>query len=123
MIEFDAPLRLYSEMNQRCHWRKRSDRFKLHRNCIRTICHGTRSIVIAVELLRMHLTEGGAVLVTITKIGPETWDDDNVRAGAKAVRDQIAATLEVDDGDPRIRFKYEQERSKTHGVRVRMEVV
>lgn len=50
-----------------------------------------RSVVVCVEII--------AVLRKRT-------DDDNIHAGAKALRDCIAASLGVDDGDKRIRWSY-----------------
>lgn len=61
-------------------------------------------------------------LVTITRLGPRTLDDDNLAGSAKAIRDSIAARLGVDDGDTaRIQFRYAQEKSKAYGVRITLE--
>lgn len=47
------------------------------------------------------------------------WDDDNWVAGAKAVRDQIAAELNVNDGNrAAIKFTYDQEQGPRSGVRI-----
>lgn len=35
-------------------------------------------------------------------------DDDNITAGCKPLRDAVAATLGVDDGDPRVTFAVHQ---------------
>lgn len=48
--------------------------------------------------------------VTLVRRGPRPLDDDNLAAALKAVRDQVAKLLGVDDGDrSRVRFTYEQE--------------
>jgi hypothetical protein len=48
-------------------------------------------------------------------------DDDNLPGSLKAIRDEVASVLGVDDGDrARIRFAYAQERGEW-GVRVRIE--
>lgn len=47
-----------------------------------------------------------AFRVTIIALGAELLDDDNCAAGSKPLRDAIAASLGVDDGDGRIRFEY-----------------
>lgn len=47
-----------------------------------------------------------AFRITIIAVGPELLDDDNCSTGSKALRDAIAASLGVDDGDGRIRFEY-----------------
>ena len=49
---------------------------------------------------------GLAVCVDIIALCKRDRDDDNVSAGAKHLRDCIAQTLGIDDGDRRIRFKY-----------------
>lgn len=47
--------------------------------------------------------------VTLVRIGPRTMDDDNNAGALKAVRDEVAKLLGVDDGDPRITWRYAQE--------------
>lgn len=50
-----------------------------------------------------------AVIVTIIVCRHTLCDDDNSgMGGTKALRDAIARSLAIDDGDPRIRFAYEQ---------------
>lgn len=61
-------------------------------------------------------------LVTFTRLGPGTLDDDNLAGCFKHVQDQVAKELKVDDGDrSRVRFAYAQEKSKAYGVRVTVE--
>lgn len=59
----------------------------------------------------------GGVHVHLTRFGPKTLDDDNLRGAFKATRDEIAAQLGVDDGDlPKVQFHYHQARkSDGHG--------
>jgi hypothetical protein len=47
-------------------------------------------------------------VVTIIRLGYKEFDDDNLSAGCKPLRDAIAATLGVDDGDKRIWWRYAQ---------------
>jgi hypothetical protein len=58
--------------------------------------------------------QNGAVelvaIVTIIRVGYKECDDDSLIPGAKALRDSIAASLGVDDGDKRIRWRYSQAR-------------
>lgn len=50
-----------------------------------------------------------AIIVTIIVCRRRLMDDDNSQAGGvKALRDAIAASLGIDDGDKRIRFQYAQ---------------
>ena len=55
------------------------------------------------------------LLVTITRIGPRRLDSDNLQSAAKFVRDQIAATVGVDDGSNMYTWQYEQRIGK-YGV-------
>lgn len=47
-------------------------------------------------------------IVSIVSYRSRLLDDDNLQGGAKPLRDAIAETLHIDDGDPRIRFEYDQ---------------
>lgn len=61
-----------------------------------------------VKASRTRKTRKGrlAFRITIIAVGPELLDDDNCATGSKALRDAIATSLGVDDGDGRIRFEY-----------------
>lgn len=48
------------------------------------------------------------VVVTLIRIGARELDDDNLRTGAKPLRDSIATSLGVDDADPRVKWEYGQ---------------
>lgn len=50
------------------------------------------------------------VVVTLVRCSPRLLDDDNAVGAMKAVRDEVAAWLGVDDRDPRVRFVVEQEK-------------
>ena len=64
------------------------------------------------------------VVVTLTRIGVRDLDDDNLAAGFKSVRDEVAAWLGCGDGkkDP-ITWVYEQERGppKVYAVTITVE--
>lgn len=47
-----------------------------------------------------------AVVVTIISLRNRETDDDNIVAGAKSIRDAIARSLAVDDGDKRLKWEY-----------------
>lgn len=49
---------------------------------------------------------GLVAVITIIKCGPGCADDDNIGTGAKPLRDAIATSLGVDDGDKRLRWQY-----------------
>lgn len=50
----------------------------------------------------------GRVQVDLVAFVRRPLDDDNLTAGMKPLRDAVASTLGVDDGDPRIRFVVHQ---------------
>lgn len=62
-------------------------------------------------------------VVTMTRISPGTLDDDNLRPALKSIRDGIADAFGVKDNDPRIEWRYAQERGKpkAYAVRIRIE--
>jgi hypothetical protein len=56
-------------------------------------------------------------LVRVSKTG-RMLDDDNLRSAFKAIRDQVAAELGIDDGDKaRVRFTYDEVRGPW-GIRI-----
>lgn len=55
---------------------------------------------------RARSKRGVVVCVTIIVLGNRFLDDDNVCAGCKSLRDEIAKTLGVDDGDKRVKWEY-----------------
>lgn len=105
-ITIELPLRIESVANRREHWRDRARRTKRHR--------------IAALAVPPHPLP---CVVTITRIAPRRLDDDNLVGGAKALRDGIADRLGVDDADPRVTWRYAQERGrrKEYAVRIRIE--
>ena len=51
-------------------------------------------------------------VITLTRIGPRTLDDDNLASGFKAFRDGVADWLGIDDGDKRLTWRYAQRKGK-----------
>lgn len=65
-----------------------------------------------------------AVVVTLISCRRRLSDDDAIAASCKHLRDHIASTLGLDDGDARIKFQYAQiQTSGKQGVLVRIEMV
>lgn len=59
--------------------------------------------------------KGGVPLrfrVLLVRCSVRYCDDDNLAASCKAIRDQIAAELAINDGDPAIEWEYEQVRTR-----------
>lgn len=61
--------------------------------------------------------------VTLTRIGTRKLDEpDNLGASLKAVKDEVAAAIGIDDGHARIKWKIEQQVTPaSYGVLVRLE--
>lgn len=67
----------------------------------------------------------GVYVVKLTRErGPRgrRLDDDNLRAGMKAVRDGVADALGVDDGSDRVRWEYDDVPASAWGVLVHVRV-
>lgn len=100
IVEFSYVL--HHEGNARGHWRSKNRRTK-----------DTR------EMVRAHLWQFGTrrppipCAVLLTYFSPIKMDDDNIRAAFKAVRDEIASWLGVDDRDSHIvRYAYDWRQTK-----------
>ena len=107
------PLRLGRGLNDREHRMARVRRVKRER----------RAIHLLWPWQWKGRTQAFPLLVTLTRVSPspKPLDDDNLAASLKAVRDQVAAELGVDDGDRvRILFVPAQERGPW-GVRVEVQ--
>ena len=67
---------------------------------------------------------GVAFRVAFTAYVRTLLDDDNLTGACKPVRDGVAASLGIDDGDGRIAFEYGQQQTKgPEGVTVRIDVI
>lgn len=60
--------------------------------------------------------------VKLVRISAGELDDDNLRGSLKAVRDEVAEWIGLDDRDPLIVWKYGQEKAKQGTCGVRVEV-
>lgn len=106
-ITVEIPMALPSVANQRLHWAKKARQVKAQRNATALILK-TQGVDARIG---SHYGDE-LVIVRLTRIAPRRLDDDNLAAAFKAVRDQVAECLGVDDGSPRIRFEYAQRPGK-----------
>lgn len=60
------------------------------------------------------------VVVTLVRVGPRVIDDDNLAFAFKALRDGVADALGVPDHDPRVTWRYAQERGP-YAVRIELD--
>lgn len=107
------PLRIPSLANMRMHHMQKYRIMRSQREAVTLAC-------------RVPLKEARAripCLVTLVRVGPKPLDGDNLQSALKAVRDAVAALLEIDDGDVRIEWRYQQERRgpKDYGLLIRVE--
>ncbi|TAM22383.1 MAG: hypothetical protein EPN60_16960 [Nevskiaceae bacterium] len=104
MIEFNIPIRTAPGLNAREHWRKRQARAGIERRGAKMLCpSGIQA----------------PCVITLTRVSPGTrpMDDDNLPGALKAIRDGIADRIGIDDGDPRLTWRYAQ-RKGPWGVEV-----
>ena len=90
-----VPVRTVSEANTHDHWRKRHARAKAQRGAI------------ALKFTRLPLP-APPLVVRLERIAGRRLDDDNLRSAFKAIRDEVAKFIGVDDGDERVKWEYDQ---------------
>lgn len=112
------PLRTRSTLNQREHWATRARRNKRERNVVAMVLDSTLGPSPFVFLASYERQR-----VLLKRIAPRRLDDDNLRGALKAVRDEVAAFLGVDDGDARVEWLYDQARGepRQYAVAIRFE--
>lgn len=134
MLTVRVPVRLESEANARGHWSGKAGRAKAVRQAVTCAFIDAGVQVQAVVVPPKKL--GAAVrrcarwksppalplVVFMARIAPRQLDDDNLQRAMKAVRDQVAELIGVDDRDPRIIWEYGQERGAAREYAVRVEV-
>lgn len=128
MIEVMIPIRTVSEANSTEHWTKKSKRHRQQQFFVR-------------QYLKDRIKEVALpCTVTITRLSPRKLDDDNLIMCLKYVRDEIGSLIFPEkvktyinssgsivsnkghsDSDNRIKWFYEQEKSKKQAIRIRIE--
>lgn len=110
-----TPIKLVSEANMREHWALKNKRKKSQQQMLQAcwIKAGLLDFVWAFPLK-----------ITFTRIGVRKLDSDNLAGSGKAVRDQIAKLLNVNDGDEsKVTWHYEQRKGspKQYGLEIHFE--
>ena len=103
MISFTVPIRTYSEANRREHWAAKARRVKQQRTAVALFWP---KLADKLKPVIFGLT------ITLVRIAPRKLDDDNLVRSLKAVRDQVAKQLEINDGSDWPRWLYSQSQSK-----------
>ena len=106
------PIRTVPGLNAREHFRARARRVKAERQT-------------TAWLLAPLAKPDVPCVVLLTRIGPSNGlDDDNLAGALKAVRDEIARWLGVDDRRSEIvKYRYAQRRGKAWGVSVEFQTM
>lgn len=115
-VEVEIPVRIVSEMNSRDHWRTVRKRARDQHAAVFYSLGNFREILRSIAAANEK-----AIVVTFTRLGPGRFDDDNLAAGFKFCRDQVAKLFSLDDGDARFQWRYRQEKCRTHSARVSIE--
>lgn len=108
----DVKCRVISEANWRGHWGARKKRVAVQRTAVRlALGH------------RLRRYDAATYRVTFTRlfVRGRGLDSDNLAGAFKACRDEVAAWVGLDDGDPRYTWVYEQAIHPTAGVRITIE--
>ena len=113
---------LPSANNLREHWVVKAKRVKEQRNgaWFHLLAHGGMRTVLNMAGVLSRNPQTG-ITCTLTRISPKRLDDDNLSGAFKAIRDEVAKQVGLDDGSPRWTWKYAQE-SGAPGYRIHLEV-
>jgi hypothetical protein len=107
-LRIRAPIKTVSEPNQRGHWSRRYRRSKKQRQDIRLFLNTCRKPRLPCD-------------VWLIRIAPRTLDDDNLAGAFKAMRDEIADWLGVDDGGSEVMWHYGQMKGKPRQYAIQLE--
>lgn len=118
MISVTIPMRLPSASNLREHWSARARRVKAQRAATTLMLKASQRDYFWEYFDWFHLDTATVALI---RVAPRKLDDDNLRGAFKAVRDSVAAYFGVDDADPRIEWRYGQEKGEAC-VRIEIDV-
>lgn len=110
-VEFELrlPILVVSEANRRDHWAVKNKRKRGQQEAIRIALLGC-------SLPTFMRVETGSVLFTRLSDGDKRLDGDNLANAFKAARDQVAEWLGIDDGDSRLTWIYDQDKSLSNGI-------
>ena len=111
-VTVKIPLRTQSENNMREHHYARARRRKKQREVVHLVVGTT---------LRAEGIKPPCV-VELVRIAPKKLDSDNLQGAFKAVRDQVAAELGVDDRTDAVRWVYDQSKGGVREYAIRVTI-
>lgn len=121
-VTLELPCRVVSEINRRDYWPVKARRAEIQRDALADACR--RAGWGAVGVISTRWQPPLPARVTFTHVG-RAMDDDNLRSAFKALRDEVANWLGVDDGGTEVAWEYQQRAGKAgcgitiQGMRVR----
>lgn len=115
------PIYARSEPNTRGHWSARHKRAAEQRAATGLMLNLARWAI--TETLNADPAKQSRLTVTLTRVRPikpkaRALDTDNLAASLKAVRDGVADAIGLDDGSPRLVWRYAQATAADYAVRV-----
>ena len=119
-IEVLLPVRTWSELNLRTHWRQRARRVAGQREAALLL---VRAGLRGSSLRAGVRSRDQALRIRLTRIAPRGLDSDNLAGALKAVRDGVADALGMDDGDARLTWLYAQRRGRPGEYAVLVEIL
>jgi len=114
-LELRLPIKTVSEANRFEHWKARASRQKAY-----------SAEIVANLAPNINLIKKPCI-ITLKRYGPKLLDEhDNLRMAFKKIVDIIAQELTgkkrgQGDNDPRLTWRYDQEKSAAYGVRITFE--
>jgi hypothetical protein len=116
-ITMTIPIRLISEANTKDHWTKKRTRRLAQQQAVRLYSN------IQPDIDSMELP----IIITLIRLAPRKFDEDNLIHAFKSVRDQIADILIPNnrmgrsDSSPLLHWEYKQEKSADYGIKIILE--
>lgn len=103
-----------AEANRRDHWAVRRRRGLVQKAA------ALKALVALGPAVRDRFRAAEVVTVRFVRIGGKRLDSDNLVGGFKAIRDQLAKWLLVDDGSDRLRWEWPAQEAGEKGFRIEL---
>jgi hypothetical protein len=116
-VKLVIPMKVASVANLREHWRSKARRNAVQRAAVHL---AVTSAWARGERIADPPPPG--TVVTFTRVAPRELDDDNLASAFKAIRDQVAAEMGIDDRDKRVRWAYAQRKGGPRECAVVIEI-
>lgn len=126
-ITVEVPINVRNPTNTREHHMARAKRVKAQRGAVGMLLRANKDArrFSTLGLFTKRAAAERWVDVTLTRVysgQQRAMDDDGNIAALKHVRDEVAAYFGVNDNDPRVEWKYAQQRGGIRAVRIEFEV-